>query len=57
MSETYNIYVQAPARAHTEIFSADGSKKIGEVTSGGFGPTFKAALAIGWVYIQSLMNF
>uniref|UniRef100_A0A7S2H2M8 Aminomethyltransferase n=1 Tax=Octactis speculum TaxID=3111310 RepID=A0A7S2H2M8_9STRA len=41
--------MKAPAREHTEIFTADGSEKIGEVTSGGFGPTFKAALAIGYV--------
>ena len=41
--------MKAPARAGTEIFSADGSKKIGTVTSGGFGPTFKGAVAMGYV--------
>ena len=39
----------APARAHTEIFSADGAEKIGEVTSGGFGPTYGKPLAMGYV--------
>ncbi len=39
--------MKAPARGHTEIFSADGSKKIGEITSGGFGPTFNKPLAMG----------
>ena len=41
--------MSAPARAHTEIFTADGTKKIGEVTSGGFGPTYKKPLAMGYV--------
>jgi len=41
--------MKAPARSHTEIFSADGSKKIGEITSGGFGPTYGKALAMGFV--------
>ena len=41
--------MKAPARGHTEIFSADGSKKIGEITSGGFGPTFQKPLAMGYV--------
>lgn len=39
--------MKAPARAHTEIFSVDGKTKIGEVTSGGFGPSFGKALAMG----------
>ena len=39
--------MKAPARAHTEIFSADGSTKIGEVTSGGFGPSYGKPLAMG----------
>lgn len=41
--------MKAPARGHTEIFTADGSKKIGEITSGGFGPTYGKALAMGYV--------
>jgi aminomethyltransferase len=39
--------MKAPAREHTEIFTPDGSKKIGEITSGGFGPTYKKPLAMG----------
>jgi aminomethyltransferase len=37
-----------PARAHTEIVDAQG-RKIGEITSGGFGPTVQAAVAMGYV--------
>lgn len=49
------IGMKAPARAHTEIFSADGSELIGEVTSGGFGPTLGKAIAMGYVrYITVL---
>jgi aminomethyltransferase len=39
---------RAPARAHTEILDASG-RKIGEVTSGGFGPTLGGPLAMGYV--------
>ena len=39
---------KAPARAHTEIRSADG-EKIGEITSGGFGPSVNAPVAMGYV--------
>ncbi|MCI5043856.1 MAG: glycine cleavage system aminomethyltransferase GcvT [Aquisalinus sp.] len=39
---------RAPAREGTEIQSKDGVK-IGEVTSGGFGPTFEAPVAMGYV--------
>lgn len=39
---------RAPAREGAEIQSADG-KKIGEVTSGGFGPTVGAPVAMGYV--------
>ena len=50
------IGMKAPARAHTEIFSADGSELIGEVTSGGFGPTLGKAIAMGYVrYITVLI--
>jgi aminomethyltransferase len=39
--------MKAPARGHTAIYSADGSTQIGEVTSGGFGPSFGKPLAMG----------
>lgn len=41
--------MKAPARSHVELFSADGSKKIGEITSGGFGPSYQKPLAMGFV--------
>ncbi|MCG5239037.1 glycine cleavage system aminomethyltransferase GcvT [Azospirillum doebereinerae] len=37
-----------PAREHTDIVDADGAK-IGEITSGGFGPTAGAPVAMGYV--------
>ncbi len=39
---------RAPAREGAEIQSTDG-KKIGDVTSGGFGPTVGAPVAMGYV--------
>lgn len=39
---------KAPARAHTEITDMNG-KVIGEITSGGFGPSLGAPLAMGYV--------
>jgi aminomethyltransferase len=39
---------RAPAREHTEIQDMDG-KKIGEITSGGFGPTHNGPVAMGYV--------
>jgi aminomethyltransferase len=39
---------RAPARAHTEIQDGNGNK-IGEVTSGGFGPSANAPIAMGYV--------
>ncbi|MBF0391106.1 MAG: glycine cleavage system aminomethyltransferase GcvT [Alphaproteobacteria bacterium] len=39
---------KAPARAHTDIVDAVG-RKIGEVTSGGFGPSLDAPIAMGFV--------
>ncbi len=39
---------KVPARAHTEIADVDGSI-IGEVTSGGFGPTIGGPVAMGYV--------
>ena len=43
---------KAPARAHTEITDASG-KVIGEITSGGFGPSLGAPLAMGYVETAS----
>ena len=39
---------RAPARAHAEIRGANGGR-IGEVTSGGFGPTIGGPVAMGYV--------
>ncbi|MCV2889124.1 glycine cleavage system aminomethyltransferase GcvT [Ruegeria aquimaris] len=39
---------RAPARQHVEIQSLDG-ETIGEITSGGFGPTVGAPVAMGYV--------
>ncbi|GGF14044.1 aminomethyltransferase [Aliidongia dinghuensis] len=38
---------KAPAREHTEI--TDGTQKIGEITSGGFGPSQGGPVAMGYV--------
>ncbi len=37
-----------PAREHTEILSVDGAP-LGEITSGGFGPTTQTPVAMGYV--------
>ncbi|HVZ08709.1 glycine cleavage system aminomethyltransferase GcvT [Rhodopila sp.] len=39
---------RAPARAHTDIVAGDGSQ-AGVVTSGGFGPSVNAPVAMGYV--------
>ena len=39
---------KAPARAHTEITDTDGTV-IGEITSGGFGPSVGGPVAMGYV--------
>jgi len=39
---------RAPAREHTDIVDASG-RKIGEITSGGFGPSLNAPVAMGYV--------
>jgi len=39
---------RAPARAHTEIQDGKG-RRIGEITSGGFGPSFNGPVAMGYV--------
>jgi aminomethyltransferase len=40
---------RAPAREHTAILSPEGQDLIGEVTSGGFGPTLNGPMAMGYV--------
>jgi aminomethyltransferase len=39
---------RAPARSHTEILAPDGTP-AGEITSGGFGPSCNAPVAMGYV--------
>jgi aminomethyltransferase len=39
---------RAPVRAHAEI-QDKGGRRIGEITSGGFGPTANAPVALGYV--------
>ncbi|MDX2143983.1 MAG: glycine cleavage system aminomethyltransferase GcvT [Rhodospirillaceae bacterium] len=39
---------RAPARAHTDVVN-DAGKKIGEITSGGFGPSVNGPVAMGYV--------
>ena len=39
---------KAPVRAHAELLDADGVQ-IGEVSSGGFGPSMNAPIAMGYV--------
>lgn len=40
---------RAPAREHTAILTSDGQEMVGEVTSGGFGPTLNGPMAMGYV--------
>jgi aminomethyltransferase len=41
---------KAPVRGHTAIFADEaGTRQIGEVTSGGFGPTVEGPVAMGYV--------
>ncbi len=40
---------RAPAREHTPILTRDGHETIGEITSGGFGPTLNGPMAMGYV--------
>jgi aminomethyltransferase len=39
--------MKAPAREHADLFNAEGTQKIGEITSGGFSPTLKKPIAMG----------
>ena len=38
-----------PARAHTPVHAPDGGPALGEVTSGGFGPSLGGPMAMGYV--------
>ncbi len=41
---------KAPVRAHAKLYAdAEGTTEIGEVTSGGFGPSVEAPVAMGYV--------
>ncbi len=40
---------RAPAREHTAILTPDGQELVGEITSGGFGPTLNGPMAMGYV--------
>ena len=40
---------RAPAREHTPIMTPDGAELVGEITSGGFGPTLNGPMAMGYV--------
>jgi aminomethyltransferase len=40
---------RAPAREHTAILTPDGQEMVGEITSGGFGPSLNAPMAMGYV--------
>jgi aminomethyltransferase len=40
---------RAPAREHTAITTGDGQDLVGEITSGGFGPSLNAPIAMGFV--------
>lgn len=44
--------MSAPARGHTEIYTNNGSKKIGEITSGSFGPSYGKPIAMGYVLTE-----
>ena len=39
----------APARMGSELYTADGSKRIGSITSGTFSPTLRKPIAMGFV--------
>ena len=47
---------KAPVRAHAKLHAdADGQKEIGEVTSGGFGPSVEAPVAMGYVPVAEAL--
>ncbi|XOK12552.1 glycine cleavage system aminomethyltransferase GcvT [Agrobacterium tumefaciens] len=44
---------KAPVRGHSKLFAdADGKTEIGEVTSGGFGPSVEGPVAMGYVPVS-----
>jgi len=40
---------RAPMRAGTKLFAADQENQVGEITSGGFGPTLERPISMGYV--------
>lgn len=46
----FTVNSKAPVRAHTELFDTDNNQ-IGEITSGGFGATVNAPVAMGYIDI------
>ncbi|MDM9628167.1 glycine cleavage system aminomethyltransferase GcvT [Rhizobium sp. S152] len=45
---------KAPVRGHAKLFAdAEGKTEIGEVTSGGFGPSVEGPVAMGYVPVSS----
>lgn len=46
----FTVNSKAPVRAHTELFDTDNNQ-IGEITSGGFGATVSAPIAMGYIDI------
>ena len=44
---------RAPMREGTELFAEDGGARMGAITSGGFGPSLDAPVAMGYVPIAS----
>ncbi len=44
---------RAPARAHSEIVDPQSGRVLGEVTSGGFGPSVDGPIAMGYVAAES----
>ena len=42
---------KAPAREHTKIMNVEGDR-IGEITSGGFGPSINGPIAMGYVSVE-----
>jgi aminomethyltransferase len=40
---------RAPAREHTPVLTPNGQTPVGQITSGGFGPTMNGPMAMGYV--------
>ncbi len=44
---------KAPVRSHAKLYAdAEGKTEIGEVTSGGFGPSVEGPVAMGYVPVS-----